>query len=355
MAERPATERTERPTPRRLSKSRKRGQVPQSQELASFISILVLLTATALSAQRLMHWFSSLLREGMSGQIQAFADTGSFINFTNAKIVDFILVLWPIFLALCIGSVAGSIVVSGWNFAPEAIKLNFGALNPVGGLGKLVNMRSMVRLLTSIAKFFFISIIVWFYIKDRLETLATIRWAWSLGILVITAKMVFGLGIRICIALLIIGAADTVFQKWKYIQDLKMTKQEVKEERKQTEGLPEVKRRIRKIQLETSLKRMLQEVPKANVVLVNPTHVAVALRYDAKTMDAPVMAAKGADHLAEKIIEIARAYGVPIVRRPELARTIFSTVELGNPIPEVLYVAVAEVLALVYRLRHRRG
>jgi flagellar biosynthetic protein FlhB len=132
------------------------------------------------------------------------------------------------------------------------------------------------------------------------------------------------------------------------------TFQEVQEERKQEEGSPQVKSRVRKIQFEMSMKRMLQEVPKANVVLVNPTHVAVALRYEAKTMEAPVMVAKGADHLAEKIREIARAYGVPIVRKPELARTIYSTVKLGSPIPETLYVAVAEVLAMIYRLRHRK-
>jgi flagellar biosynthetic protein FlhB len=133
-----------------------------------------------------------------------------------------------------------------------------------------------------------------------------------------------------------------------------MTKQEVKQERKDTDGSPEVKSRVRRIQIEMAKQRMLQEVPKASVVLVNPTHVAVALRYEAKTMEAPVMVAKGADHLAEKIREIARAYGVPIVRRPELARTIYSTVKPGDAIPQRLYAAVAEVLAMIYRLRHRK-
>ena len=167
--------------------------------------------------------------------------------------------------------------------------------------------------------------------------------------------MILGLMIRVCLALLVIGIGDVLFQKWKYTKDLKMTKQEVKEERKQTEGAPEVKSRIRRIQIEMAMKRMLQEVPKANVVLVNPTHVAVALRYEAKTMEAPVLVAKGADHLSEKIREIARAYGVPILRRPELARTIYATVEPGSTIPETLYVAVAEVLAMIYRLRQKKA
>jgi flagellar biosynthetic protein FlhB len=169
------------------------------------------------------------------------------------------------------------------------------------------------------------------------------------------SKMILGLLIRIGIALLIIGIADVIYQKRKYIHDLKMTRQEVKQDHRDTEGAPELKRRIRTVQFQMALKRTLQEVPKATVVLVNPTHFAVALRYDSKTMDAPVMVAKGADHLAEKIREIARAYGVPIIRKPELARTIYSTVEPGNPIPENLYTAVAQVLALIYRLRHKKN
>ncbi len=354
MAEQPAAEKTEQPTPKKLVKAKEKGQAPQSQELMSFISILVLVAAIVFSAPSLMQWFTELMREGLSGQIQPFTGTGNFINFINRKIIDFVFILCPIFVALLVGSVAGGIIVSGLNFSPRALSPKFSLLNPVKGFGKLVNGRSVVKLLMSIAKFFFVALIVWFYLKDKLEVLTTLRWAWSLGMLALIAKMILGLCIRICIALLVIGAADTVYQKWKFIQDLKMTKQEVKEERKQTEGLPEVKSRIRRIQFAMAAKRMLQEVPKAKVVLVNPTHVAVALSYDAKTMEAPIMVAKGADHLAEKIKEIARAYGVPIVRKPELARTIYSTIELGAAIPETLYAAVAEVLALVYRLRHRK-
>jgi len=354
MADKPAAEKTEQPTPRKLSKAREQGQVPQGPELMSAVSIVVLVTMVAFSAPGLMQWFTMQLREGMSHTDTVFANNKTFISFFNAKITDSVLVICPILAALCAGSIVSGVVISGFNFAPGAIKLRFDMLNPISGLQKLINAKSMVHLLTSIAKLFFVSIIVWLYLRSRLDMLAPLRWAWSLQILAAIAKIILGLMIRVCIALMIIGIADAIYQKWKYTTDLKMTRQEVKEERKQTEGSPEVKRRVRQKQFETSLKRMLQEVPKANVVLVNPTHVAVALRYEAKTMEAPVMVAKGADHLAEKIQEIARAYGVPIVRKPELARTIYSTVELGGPIPETLYVAVAEVLALIYRLRHKK-
>ncbi|MHC4315761.1 MAG: EscU/YscU/HrcU family type III secretion system export apparatus switch protein, partial [Planctomycetota bacterium] len=201
-------------------------------------------------------------------------------------------------------------------------------------------------LLASIFKLLFVSFIVWFYLKSRLDTLASLRWAWSMQILVATAKIILGLLIRVGIALLVIGVADALYQRWKYIQDLKMTRQEVKRERKDIDGSPEVKSRMRRLQIEMSKTRMLQEVPKASVVLVNPT-------YDADTMDAPVMVAKGADQMAEKIREVARAYGVPVIRKPELTRTIYSTVKLGGLIPQTLYMAVAEVLAMIHRLRHK--
>jgi len=349
-----SAEKTEQPTSRKLSKARGKGQVPQSQELTSVVTLLVLVAMIALLAPNLMQWFMLQIRQGMSCENGIFADSGGFLDFINRKTVDMALVICPILAALAAGSFIASVAISGLNYSPGAIELKLDQLNPITGLKKLINARSLVKLLLSVLKLLFISLIVWFYLRDKLDMLARLRWAWSVQILVVIAKIILGLMIRIGIVLLIMGIADAYYQKWKYIQELKMTKQEVKEEMKDTLGSPEVKSRIRKLQFQAVLKRMLQEVPKANVVLVNPTHVAVALRYDAETMESPVLVAKGADHLAEKIREIARAYGVPIIRRPELARTIYSTVKLGNPIPEALYVAIAEVLAMIYRLRRRK-
>jgi flagellar biosynthetic protein FlhB len=258
-------------------------------------------------------------------------------------------------VVLSAGSIMSCVAVGGLNFSPGAVNFRWNLVNPVSGLQKLVNARSLVRLLASILKLVFVTIIAWLYLQGKLNTLATLRWAWSAQMAAVTGRIILGLMIRIGIALLVIGIADTLYQKWKYTQDLKMTRQEVKQERKDTEGAPEVKGRIRRIQYEMAMRRISAEVPKASVVLVNPSHVAVALRYDAKTMEAPMVVAKGAGYLAERIREIARAYGVPIVRRPELARTIYSTVEPGSLIPESLYVAVAEVLAMIYRLRHRKA
>ncbi len=353
MPEQSAAERTELPTQRKLNKAREKGQVPQSQEFTSVATLLILITVLVLLGPHLLQWFIMQIREGISCENSIFTNPRTFIKFTNSKITDLLFTISPILTALCVGAVLASILVSGWNFAPGALRFKLNQLNPVTGLSKLISGRSLVALLLSILKLLFVSIIIWFYLESRLESLAALRWAWSAQILTVITRMILGLLIRIGIALFIISIVDVIYQKWKYINELKMTRQEVKQDRRETEGSPEVKGRIRKLQIEMSLRRMLQEVPKASVVLVNPTHVAVALQYDAKTMDAPIMVAKGADHLAEKIRDIARAYGVPVVQRPELARTIYATVKLGNPIPQSLYVAVAEILALIYRLRHK--
>jgi flagellar biosynthetic protein FlhB len=354
MAEQTATERTEQPTPRKLGKARQKGHVPQSQELSSVATLVILIAMIAIMGPHLLQWCEIQMKQGFSCEHGVCADPSTFLSFLCKKTLDSILLIIPILAALCIGAVLAGIAVSGLNFSTGALELKFSQLNPVEGFKKLINGRSMVRLLISIAKLLFVSLIVWFYLQNKFDTLAGLRWAWSGQILTIISKLILGLLIRIGIALLIIGLADVLYQKWKYIEDLKMTRQEVKQDHKDTEGSPEVKRRVRTIQFRMALKRTLQEVPKATIVLVNPTHVAVALRYDAKTMEAPVMVAKGADLMAEKIREIARAYGVPVIQRPELARTIYATVEPGKPIPQDLYVAVAQVLAMIYRLRQKK-
>lgn len=355
MADKPAAEKTEQPTPKKLSKAKEKGQVPQSQEFASVATLSVLVTAVALLGPSLMDWLTEGMKDGISSSGTVLADSRTFMIFAKAKIVDFMVVTSPFFAALfAISILAGVAVGGGLNFSTEAVSLKLSSINPMKGLQKLFNLSSFVRLCMSIAKLIFISVLVWFYLNDKIDTFATLQWASSGRILAHIAQIILGLMIRVCIGLLVIGIIDLFYQKWKHIDELKMTRQEVKEDRKQTEGSPEIKSRIRRIQFQMAAKRILEEVPKANVVLINPTHVAVALRYEAKTMDSPVVVAKGADHLAEKIREVARAYGVPIMRRPELARTIYSTVKAGSPIPEVLYVAVAEVLAAIYRMRHRR-
>jgi flagellar biosynthetic protein FlhB len=350
-----AADKTEQPTPRRIRKAREQGQVPQSMEFSSIITLVVMVAAVALLGPHLLNWVTNELRQGFSANNNVFANSQSFMGFVSTKLTGALLVIAPILAALVVAGIAGNVFVAGPNFSAKAIQFKFNSINPVAGFGRLFNAKSLVKLICSICKLAFVGAVVWFYIQSRTEALATLRWAWSTQILVAMAQLILGMMIRVCIALLVIALADLAWQKWKYIEDLKMTKQEVKDERKETEGSPEIKGRIRKIQFETALKRIVQEVPKASVVLVNPTDYAVAIRYDAKTMDCPMLLAKGVDHMAEKIREVARAYGVPILRRPELTRTIYNTLQPGQFIPQELYVAVAEVLALIYRLKRNRA
>jgi flagellar biosynthetic protein FlhB len=355
MPDKPAAERTEQPTPRRLEKARDEGQVPQSQELASAFTLAALLLAAAVLGPGLFRWCQRKLQAGLSaGSANVFADTRTFVQFLNDNTVDVIVASVPILAVLAAAGVLASAAVGGVTLSPAALRPKWNVLNPAVAVQHLLDKRALVRLLASILKLVFVGLIVWFYLRDKLEALAALRWAWSTQIIEATGRIILGLGLRVAIAVLLIGLADALYQRWQHIQELKMTRQEVKQERKDLEGSPEIKARIRRLQVEMSMRRLMRQVPKASVILVNPTHVAVALRYEAKTMEAPVLLAKGADHLAQRIIEIGRSYGVPIVRRPEVARAIYATVKPGHAIPEALYMAVAEVLALIYRLRQQK-
>jgi flagellar biosynthetic protein FlhB len=354
MAERPAAEKTEQPTPRRLQKAKEKGQVAYSEELPAVSSIIVLIIVLLLSAPSLLKWFMVQMAQGLSGNTDIFADGRTFTSFFNTQIISSISAIFPIFAALVAGAFLSCAIVSGLNFSPQVLTPKFSEISPVKGWERLFNIKSIVKLGISVAKFIVVAVVVWFYLRNKINTLTIIQWSEPSQIMVSIAELILGMLLRIGLALLVIAGIDVFFQKWKYNQELMMTKQEVKRELRDTEGSPEVRSRLRRIQIELTKKRMFQEVQKANVVLVNPTHVAVALGYDSKTMDAPVLVAKGADYLAEKIREIARAYGVPVLSRPELARTIYSTVKTGQSIPEKLYAAVAEVLAMIYRLRHRK-
>ena len=355
MADQPAAEKTEQPTPRRLEKATEEGKVPQSQELAGAATLLSLLLSLAVLAPSLLRWFERKIEWGLAADpVTAFSDVPAFLHVVHQNTIDLIVVLLPIFAVLSVAGILASVAVGGLTFTPAALRLRWNEINPAYTIGNLISKRSAVHLLASILKLFFVSLIVWLYLSDKLPALAALRWAWSAEIVAAIAKIVFGLGLRVGLAIAVIGLADALYQKWQHTQDLKMTRQEVKQERKDTEGSPEIKTRIRRIQVELSMRRLKQQVPKANVILVNPTHVAVALRYDAKTMDAPMLLAKGADLMAERIVKIGRSYGIPIVQRPPVARAIYASVKPGQAIPEALYMAVAEVLAMLYRLRQKK-
>ena len=353
MADRPASERTEPPTPERLRKAREEGKIPQSQEMPAALALGTLLLTLSLSGAALWRWFSRQVADGCAFDLARSFDAESAIQLIRDKGTEALAVLAPFMVAMSASAVFGSVVVSGWSIAPKATRIDPARINPANGLRNLVSTRSVVNLLASLAKLAIIGAIVVAYFRDKLGFCLSLVWASPLEGLKATMDGVFGVTSRIAAALLVIALLDALYQRWQHRRDMRMTRQEIKEERRQHEVSPEVRSRIRAVQFEMVRKRMLQAVPTADVVLANPTHVAVALKYDAAAMNAPQVVAKGADLLSEQIKEIARTHGVPIVQRPELARAIYNTCDPGDVVPEPLYIAVAEVLAMIYRLRRQ--
>jgi flagellar biosynthesis protein FlhB len=354
MAEEPASERTEDPTPERLRKARREGRVPQSQEVPSAIVVGLFVVVLALTCADLRDWFLGQTRQGLGDAAAASITKPVVKEIFSSKLTQAMGAMAPFLICGMVGSVLASLVGSGWAFSTSAVRLDFERISPVKGVKNLISLRSVVNLLVSLAKLAVIATVLWIYLRDKGGQVMALWHSPLDGTLVASARLVLGVLIRVCAGLAVIAGIDLLYQRWQYRKQLRMTRQELKEERKEYELSPEVKGRMRSIQMEMARGRMLQEVPKADVVLANPTHVAVALRYDAGSMAAPMVVAKGPDLLAQQIRAIARDHGVPIVRRPELARAVYRTVDVGKPIPEALFVAVAEVLAMVYRLGKQR-
>ena len=354
MAGGQAGEKTEKPTTRRLKKSRQQGQVAQSQELPAVASLLVLLLVLMMYGPDVLQWSADILRRGLSCDVESFRDIAAFSEFFNDLIVGTIAIMVPFFLGLFVIGIASSLVVGGMTWSLGPLKWKLSAISPIKGTKNMFSVKSFVKLLLSIGKIVFVAAICWFYMREHFDTFVTFQWLWPADFMAAISGPVLAVSFRICIALFIMAALDVAFQKWKHMKDMMMTKQEVKEEHKNEEGSPEIKGKRRQLQMQMAQKRMLEEVPQANVILVNPTHVAVALKYDSATSSAPIVVAKGGDHLCEKIKEIGRAHGVAIIRKPKLARALFATVKVDHAIPESLFTAVAEVLAMIYRLRNGR-
>ncbi|MFP3936921.1 MAG: flagellar biosynthesis protein FlhB [Phycisphaerae bacterium] len=348
-----SADRTEEPTPERLRRAREQGQVPQSKEVPSALLLLVLLLMLAALAPALYEYFYMLVTDALTFDNVGPGSSDGFMDIFRSKSRSTMLMLVPFLVVGMAVSVFGSVVVGGWNFSPKGMRLNLNQINPVRGAKQLFSLKSVMNLVVSLMKLTLVLVLVYSFVRGKLDEIVALEWTTAEGLLVSIARLVFSLVIRIVAGLLLIAGIDWLYQKWNYKRQLRMTHREIKEERKQYEVSPEFRSRIRRIQMDMARKRMLQSVPEADVVVTNPEHVAVALKYDSDEMEAPQVIAKGADLLAGRIREIARANEVPIVRRPELARTLYAGCEVGDFVPETLYMAVAEVLATIYRLRRK--
>ncbi len=266
---------------------------------------------------------------------------------------QFAVILLPLFLTLMVVAVVSNYMQVGSLLSFEAITPRFSKLNPMEGLKRLFSAQAMMEFAKSIFKLTVVGWIAWNTVSGELNSLLPLIDK-SPGIILNYVGLVsFTLFWKVCLVMILLAILDFMFQKWEFEKNLKMTKQEVKEEHKQTEGDPHVKSRIRAIQREMAQKRMMAEVPEADVVITNPTHLAVALSYEAGRMEAPRVVAKGSGHVAQRIKEIARENGIPVIEDRPLARSLYTLVEVGGSIPENLYRAVAQVLAHVYGLKKK--
>ena len=351
MAENEGSEKTERATPKRLEEARKKGQVPRSADLSAAIVSLIGAGFLYLFGAGAANEMLSVMRDGLSVTSVDLMQSDVLLRHTADQFVHGFLAVVPLMGVLVLAAVAAPALIGGWNFSSEALAFKGERINPLAGIGRMFSVRSLVELIKAIGKFVFVGgigcIVVWSQ-SEALMGLA--RQPIEVAILEAT-KITAYASLLMAASLGLIAIIDAPFQLWRFGEDMKMSRDDVRQEMKESDGSPENKSRIRSVQSALSRGRMMQDVPKANVVITNPTHYAVALRYDEKKNGAPVVIAKGADEVAAKIRELAAANGVPLVSAPPLARALFRYVDLGREIPAALYVAVAHILTYVWQLR----
>jgi flagellar biosynthetic protein FlhB len=347
-------ERTERATPKRLEEARKKGQVPRSTELSTAAVCISAAAAIYLLGRMAAGQFAEFMHDSLSLRPAAvMAEDAVWPALTTAGARALLIVL-PILGATFCAALAAPIAIGGWNFSAGALLPQFSRLNPASGLGRVFSTRGLVELGKGLAKVGVIGLIGWVLLKGltpQLMGLSSEPLKQAIGHS--AALSGYALLVLAC-GLAVIAAVDVPYQLWQHARDLRMTREEVREEYKESEGSPETRARIREAQRALARGRMLQDVPKADVVITNPTHFAVALRYDENKMRAPLVVAKGTELVALKIREIAAENKVPIVEAPPLARALHKSVDIGREVPAALYVAVAQVLTYVYQLRAAR-
>lgn len=351
MADAGSAEKTEQATPKRRREAREQGRVPRSRELSTAVvvgagAVLLLSTGGRLAAGAV-----ELMRAGLSFDAATLTDPAALPQRLAASFVQALWLVAPVLGATLLAALLAPMLIGGWNFSPKAIRPDFSRLNPVSGVQRLISGNSLVELAKSIAKFGIVGAVAGIGIWGARGELVGLGMEPAGQAVGHGVSLVVHLFVWMAAALAAIAAIDVPWQLWSYAKSLKMSRQEIREEYKQSEGRPEVKGRIRRMQQQLSQRRMMEKVPAADVIVTNPTHYAVALQYSAGSMRAPKVVAKGADQIAFAIRELAAKHRVPVVEAPPLARALYRGCELEQEIPAPLYQAVAQVLSYVYQLK----
>ncbi|MBU0718689.1 MAG: flagellar biosynthesis protein FlhB [Planctomycetes bacterium] len=346
-----AGEKTEPATPRRRQDARKQGQVARSQDLPAAVLLLVAFVMLYWTGPKLWQTLIVVCRTALAvDDPRQLAGTWPFVE---ATAVEMIKCVAPILVALFLAILAVMYAQVGWLLSTKPLMPSLSKISPIAGFKRLFSVRMFVTALTNFAKLLVVGALAFLTVKG---SAAAIIYAFTFehqDVFRLGSALMFKLGIRLAAALLVLALLDVAWQRYKHERDLRMTKEEVKDELRSMEGDPKIKQRRRQVQLQLAIQRIRRDVPTADVVVTNPTHYAVAIRYDATAMVAPKVVAKGADHLALRIRQVAQEFRIPIVERAPLARALYADVEVGESIPERFYRAVAEILAYVYELTGR--
>lgn len=348
-------DKTEEATPKKLSDARKEGQVAKSQEVTTAVMLLalfvILKVAIGYVGERLMRYFSETYQVIDVYAVDSFTPALA-TAFLRDGLVEVLLVCLPMFAVAVVVAFIVNVYQVKWQVTTKPLKPKLSKFDPIKGFQRMFSKDKLFELIKSVGKIALIFYIAYTELKDEAGAVVAL-YDFSLEqAIVYIGDFIINLGIKLSIFYLILGIVDYIYQKLKFKRDLKMSKQEVKDEYKQQEGDPQVKGRIKSKMREVSQRRMMQKLPEADVVITNPTHFACAIKYDKEVSEAPVLIAKGADYLAQKIKEVAKENHVPIVENKPLARMLYYNVDLDSEIPQELYQMTAEVLAYVYRLKH---
>lgn len=357
----PGGEKTEPATQKKLDDARKEGQVAKSKEITNGISLLALFLLLKFWIGHMGVSFMELFGinynqiPDMVTLLEGTRPTRGLAFMCREAIWDLALIILPILLLGYAVAFVGDLIQVRWKPTAKPLQPKFSKLNPINGFKKIFSANSLVELLKAIVKIFIIGYIAYSFLKDKWNQLFLLYDMSVMDSLKLIGKTVTDLGIRISLVYMLFAFADFAYQKLKFSEDMKMTKQEVKDEYKNQEGDPQIKGKIRQRMQEASRRRMMQALPEADVVITNPTHYAVAIKYDSTQYTAPIVLAKGQDYMAQKIKEIAREHEIEIVENKPLARMLYANVEIGEMVPPELYQAVAEVLAMVYHMQKGSG
>ncbi|VXC33304.1 flagellar export pore protein [Pseudomonas sp. 8Z] len=344
-------DKSEEPTGKRLEESRKKGQIARSKELNTLAVMLAGTIALIIFGAQLGVMMIDLMRSNFSLPREVLMNEGSMAQYLFASGKEALAALQPFFIVLLIASVIGPIGLGGWLFSSEALLPKGSRMNPLAGLKRMFSLQALAELLKAFVKFLVILAVALLVLASDQDDLLAIANESVEPAILHSLTVVGWSAFWLSCGLILIAAVDVPFQLWSHKQKLMMTKQEVRDEYKDSEGKPEVKGRIRQLQREMAERRMMQSVPQADVVITNPTHFAVALKYDQDKGGAPMLLAKGNDFIALKIREIAQEHKVMVLESPALARAVYYSTELDQEIPAGLYLAVAQVLAYVYQIR----